>query len=301
MRFKISFLILFIFTSTQIVGQNLREVPAEIFPSFEKDYLIIRHKNYTIAYSEKHEQAAFVIYKLTKKELYKHEERSNHFIEDPDINTSSANDDDYYQSGYDRGHLAPAADMSFSKTAMEESFFYSNMSPQKPSFNRGIWKRMEEQVRDWAYLKDSLIVITGPVLKDGLEKIGPNKVSVPEYYFKIVLSKTEDGEYEALGLLVENKKSSAPLSQFFVTIDSIEKVTSINFFAGIPIQESFESSYDASYWEIEDIDYVEVTEDEDNDEEEEHKTAHQCEGKTKKGTRCKRNAVENSKYCWQHQ
>ncbi|WP_052444073.1 DNA/RNA non-specific endonuclease [Flammeovirga sp. OC4] len=296
MHHKLTTLFLLFFISIQLNAQKLQEVPSEYFPSYNENYQVINHQNYSIGYSEKHEQAAFIIYKLTKKELNKSADRSNQFETDPNVTTFSADGKDYYQSGYDRGHLAPAADMAFNQTAMEESFYYSNMSPQAPSFNRGVWKRMEEQVREWALQKDSVIVITGPVLEDGLNVIGPNEVSVPRYFYKIVLSEKGNNEFEAIGMLVKNTKSSLPLSQFYVAVDAIEEVTSIDFFAGLSNQEKFESHYDSAYWTI------------DNTKENNHiiehspsKEALQCEGFTKKGDRCKRNANKNSKFCWQHQ
>ncbi|KXX67273.1 DNA/RNA non-specific endonuclease [Flammeovirga sp. SJP92] len=300
MKLKFSLLIVFIVTAITSFSQDYKEVPKSYFPSFEENYQIIRHKNYIIAYSEEHEQAAFVIYKLTKEELHKHVDRSDHFEVDQDVTTSSADEDDYYHSGYDRGHLAPAADMSFSETAMEESFYYSNMSPQLPSFNRGIWKRMEEQVRDWAYLKDSIIVITGPVLEDDLKEIGPNHVSIPEYFFKVILFQDEKNEFNALGMLVENKKSSLPLSHYYVPVDSIESVTNINFFPGLTTQEEFENHYDAVDWPVENISY-ELIEEEEKEEHKEDENARQCEAYTKSGQKCKRKANENSRFCWQHQ
>ena len=151
-------------------------------PMMKGDIPIIRHLGYEFQYSEKHEQAFWVAYELTKKETEKAFERTNEFIPDPSVSTGTATVGDYSKSGYDRGHLAPAADMGWSAQAMKESFYFSNMSPQEPGFNRGIWKKLEEQVRTWAKAYDSIYVVTGPVLKDGLVQLGPNGVSIPKYY-----------------------------------------------------------------------------------------------------------------------
>ena len=151
-------------------------------PMMKGDIPIIRHLGYSFQYSEKHEQAFWVAYELTKKETEKAFERTNEFIPDPSVSTGTATVGDYSKSGYDRGHLAPAADMGWSAQAMKESFYFSNMSPQEPGFNRGIWKKLEEQVRTWAKAYDSIYVVTGPVLKDGLVQLGPNGVSIPKYY-----------------------------------------------------------------------------------------------------------------------
>ena len=138
--------------------------------------VIIHHSGYSFEYSEKHEQARWVAYQLTASETHPIVGRSNHFIPDDHVATGTATESDYKGSGYDRGHLAPAADMEWSETAMRESFYFSNMSPQVKGFNEGIWKKLEEQVRDWAALYDTLYVVTAGVLNDSLRNIGPHHV-----------------------------------------------------------------------------------------------------------------------------
>ena len=105
---------------------------------------VIHHAGYSLLYNEIHEQASWVAYELTKDETNKIYDRTNKFIVDRSVKTGSATDKDYESSGYDRGHLAPASDMGWSEITMAESFYYSNMSPQDPSFNRGIWKKLED-------------------------------------------------------------------------------------------------------------------------------------------------------------
>ena len=114
------------------------------------DYLM-ENIGFALGYSRKHRQPLFVIYLLDARELEnKTVSRKNRFLPDPEVLSDSASGSDYKGSGYDRGHLAPAADMAFSAEAMKHSFYYSNISPQDPSFNRGIWKKLEEQVRFFA-------------------------------------------------------------------------------------------------------------------------------------------------------
>ena len=155
---------------------------------------IIQRQAYTLAYNEAHEQANWVAYMLLKNQSNSRVERSNRFMVDPLVSTGSATNADYAKSGWDRGHLAPAADLSWSKEAMQSSFYYSNMSPQWPAFNRGIWKRLEEQVRDWSLLYDTLYVVTGPILSSNLPYIGPNKVSVPKAFFKALVAPNQKKE-----------------------------------------------------------------------------------------------------------
>ena len=149
------------------------------------------------------------------------------------VKTNSADDHDYEGSGYDRGHLAPAADMGWSTITMAESFYFSNMSPQLPAFNRGIWKRLEELVRSWAIENKAVYVVTGPVLTSNLPSIGPDKVSVPKYFYKVILDYT-DPDIKGIGFILPNASSGAPLQNYAVTIDSVEKVTGIDFFPALP-------------------------------------------------------------------
>jgi len=164
---KKSFLILVIvsFTVLNIFGQR---IPHLELPAITPADVIVNHFAYTLSYNEKHEQAKWVAYELTAEETQKGVTRTNDFRSDNAVKTGSVTNADYQGSGYDRGHMAPAADMSWSVQSMEESFFYSNMSPQVPGFNRGIWKKLEERVRQWAVENKDIYVVTGPVLTGNL-------------------------------------------------------------------------------------------------------------------------------------
>ncbi len=193
---------------------------------------------FTLCYREDYEQPEWVAYTITPEKLVKETERANNFRADPQISTGSATPDDYKASGYDRGHLAPAADMAYSDATMRESFYMSNMSPQEPSFNRGIWNNLENDVRAIAAGCDCLYVITGPVLEKPASKyahIGTNEVSVPEYYYKVLLAVTYEGTQResvtSYAYIVPNGKTDENPSKFICTIDDVEKRTGIDFFS----------------------------------------------------------------------
>lgn len=194
---------------------------------------IISHTGYSFLFNDKHKQSHWIAYHLTSKETEKSFERGDRFLPDPKVKSGTANDADYKGSGYDRGHLAPAADMSWSEITMKESFFYSNMSPQKPSFNRGIWKKLEELVRNWASQNEEIYIVTGGVLTDSLPSIGFNKVSIPKYYYKVILDYKEPS-IKGIGFIMPNEASKDSLQSFAVTIDSVERFTGINFFHKLP-------------------------------------------------------------------
>jgi endonuclease G len=148
---------------------------------------VTSYSGFSLLYDETHEQGRWVAYELTRSEAHGKEKRSNHFTIDPTISTRTASNEDYARTGYDRGHQAPAGDMGWSKASMEESFYYSNMSSQIPAFNRGNWKKLETCVRKWASEHESIYVATGPILTKDLPTIGPNAVSVPKYYYKVII------------------------------------------------------------------------------------------------------------------
>lgn len=218
-------------------------------PSLDQGQLV-QHQHYTLSYAEEHEQAEWVAYELTAAEVLSNvADRTDDFREDPLVLTGSASLNDYYRSGYDRGHLAPAGDMGFSEQAMSESFYLSNMSPQNRAFNRGVWKDLEEDVRDWAVANESLYVVTGPVFGNNPEKIGDNGVSVPNYYYKVLLDYQEP-EIKAIGFLLPNKSTSQPPRAFIESIDNIEAYTSIDFFSELPdeLEEELESGTSPEHW-----------------------------------------------------
>lgn len=221
--------------------------PPGIPVSLKSNEIIVEHTAYVLSYSEAHEQASWVSYLLTRAHTTPKYKRSDRFLPDPKIPTGSATNADYRNSGYDRGHLAPAADMSWSEIAMRESFYYSNMSPQLPAFNRGVWKRLEEQIRDWANKYDSLYIVTGGVLTEGLPTIGINKVSVPRYYYKVLYRK-EGALHFGIGFVLPNAASSQTLPKFALSIDQVEKITGIDFFPMLPdsIEQKVESM--TGYW-----------------------------------------------------
>ncbi len=211
---------------------------------------IIKHRYYTLSYSEKHEQAEWVAYSLDKKDIVYTNFKRPFFIVDPKVKTKSADWRNYKRSGYDRGHLCPAGDRKFSKEAFNETFFTSNISPQKHDFNAGIWNKLEQKVRYWAKKYTHLYVITGSILTDSNYKtIGKEKVTVPKAFYKVLLDYTQP-EIKAIAFLLPHKESNKPLYEFVVTIDELEKITNINFFKDLPdaLEEQLESSKDYKKW-----------------------------------------------------
>lgn len=220
------------------------------WPAYGQDDLVVEHEGYTLAYDEGIEQAKWVAYTLTASNLGKKTgKRKDNFRSDTFVRTASADPDDYRNSGFDRGHLAAAADFSWSQEAIDGTFFMSNMSPQVPAFNRGVWKKLEEKVRGWGVVDKELFIVTGPIVERGAKRIGKNKVAVPQKFYKIVLDLSEP-EVKAIGFILKNEGSSKDFMEFAVTIDSIEKITGLDFFPMVPddLENELEGAINKSLW-----------------------------------------------------
>ena len=206
------------------------EILAEYMPASDQGQTV-HHRHFSLSYLEKYEQAQWVAYELTREELdAPRVSRHDRFNPDYSVTTRSAFSRDYSGSGFTRGHLAPAADMAFDTLAMRESFYMSNISPQRRDFNNGIWRELEEQTRDWARASGRLYIVTGPVLSTSLTShIGQNKVAVPELFYKVLLDPDEP-EIRNVAFLLPNALSDKPLMEYAVSIDSVEHITGLDFF-----------------------------------------------------------------------
>ena len=211
---------------------------------------IVNRVGYALGYSQRHKQPLWVAYRLTADEVTNVVvRRADNFMFDASIIGGSATLEDYRGSGYDRGHLAPAADMKWSPQAMEESFLLSNICPQKNAFNGGIWKRLEEWVRGLAVRRGSVFVITGPIFPDDEEHvtIGASPVTVPKFFFKVVLD--ERPPKRMMGFIMPNVPNRN-IYKFAVSVDEVEEATGMDFFNKLPKdeQDKLESECDTRAW-----------------------------------------------------
>ncbi len=206
-------------------AQQIEYIPEGFCPE------VVDYTYYSLCYDSNHRQARWVKYKLTRDFVNGKQKRTNNYRMDPNIEDPVFSSD-YRGSGYDRGHLLPAADMKLNYKAMSETFFMTNMSPQKPGFNRYIWASIEKQVRELVKKHGDAHVVTAGILESGLATIFSG-VSIPQMYFKVLYFP----EVEIMkAFLIENRtyEKGVSSSDFLVSVDEIEVLTGYDFFEELP-------------------------------------------------------------------
>lgn len=196
---------------------------------------VIQRTGYTLAYDKKTKTPQWVAWELTKEETKGNHERTDKFLPDPNVEGAKVVTTDYTGSGYDRGHMAPAGDMKWSKKAMEESFYMSNICPQIHHLNTGDWNELEANTRKWARRYGSVYVTCGPIYngRRRTQYIGKNRVKVPDAFFKVILIQSPKKTC-ALGFFFENEAGQRPLNEYLVSVDYLEQTTGIDFFPALP-------------------------------------------------------------------
>ncbi len=233
-------IIAFYFINKKLDTKHYTQLEEDVTSSYTGfDYLptsttnaIVKHAYYTLSYSEKHEQAEWVAYHLKKEHTAYNNFKRPYFEIDPLVKTNAAHWKNYKKSGYDRGHLCPAADRKFNKKAFDETFLTSNISPQKNNFNAGIWNNLEKQVRYWVKKENDLYVVTGPVFSHSKKTIGSEQVTVPSHFYKIILKNGNNPRL--IAFLLPHKASSKSLKNYVVSTDKLEELLHIDFFSQLP-------------------------------------------------------------------
>ncbi len=205
----------------------------DYLPAIVDTHQIVNYTQFTLSYNEHHEQPDWVAYELTKDEATIQVTRSASFSTDNSITTGSATTNDFTSTGFDKGHLSPAADNKMSEQAYNESYLLSNMSPQLPTFNQGIWKRLEAWVRDNAVAFDTVYVVTGPVFIHNLGTIGSNDVTIPGFFYKALLRFDEQDGPRLLGFLFPHVGAVGRIEEYAVPVNTIETLTGLDLFPGL--------------------------------------------------------------------
>ncbi len=224
----------------------LAPVGAPAYKGTEPQHEVLCRSGYVLSHNNERLTPDWVVELLTPERFSGDADRKslgNPFKADPDLDAEErATPADYAKSGYDKGHMAPAADMKFSDEAMRESFYLSNMIPQVgPGMNRGVWADLEALVRDWTCTKGQIVALTGPIYDDAKPKmipVGNPRVAVPTAIYKIAYSPSEG---KAVAFILPNKavanhsaRAEEILSDYVVSVRDVEGRTGLNFFTALP-------------------------------------------------------------------
>ncbi len=210
---------------------------------------ILNYSAMTVGFNPETHIPNYVAWELTGEHSKGTLQRSDRFAIDENVK-GCASPDDYRHSGYDRGHMAPAGDMKWSRKAMDESFFMTNIVPQNNALNRGVWNRLEEKCRQRAVRDSAIVIVTGPVPGDPVAMhIGYNQVAVPERFFKVILSPYATPPV-AIGFIVPNGATKGGMQPYAMSVDQVEEVTGYDFFSDLPdeIETVVESKCNFTRW-----------------------------------------------------
>ncbi len=215
---------------------------------------VICHLAYSVSYNDDWKLPNWVAYELTKQETMGEVERCNGFSPDPKVKGNAVVHKDYTNNPgkYDRGHMAPAADMKWSEQAMKESFYTTNICPQNANLNRGDWNDIEELVRDYAKRYGAVYVVCGLIVSDKPEYMGNyQKIAIPDAFYKAILRKNGNS-WTTIGFVCKNEAGSKPILYHIRTIDEIEDMANIDLFYSLPddVENEIESNDNVLDWTL---------------------------------------------------
>lgn len=214
-------------------------------PAQTKDY-----KGFSLSFNSRNRTPNFVAWQLLDSETEGGALRDGvQFWTDPDIR-QCPDTRDYSNSGYDRGHMIPAADQKWHATAMADCFTMANMCPQVHVLNAGAWKTLEEKERLWAKRDKSLVIIAGPIYDESDKKhIGSSKVRVPSAFFKVLYALDVD-QPRAIAFVYPNDRAPGNMQDYSMTVDQLEARTGYDFLPDLPepLQSSIESITSFKTW-----------------------------------------------------
>lgn len=235
--------------STKDVSQENNATPSIDTPTKikEKEYPTISYSGYEVMYDPKYKIPKWVKYELMSIETDgPYSRKGLDFCQDPSANLPQADDYDYKNSGWSKGHMAPAADFKWSRQAMIESFYYTNCCPQNQSLNSGQWNTLEKKVREWANRYGSVTVVTGPLVwNNEYGTIGNNKIVVPDAFFKAILAGGQ-----TIAFVMYNHNNNENMQKCAMSVDDLETISGIDFFSELDddLEADIESTYNLKNW-----------------------------------------------------
>ncbi len=207
-------------------GLDRVTMPAAV-ESNEYDY-----EGFRLSFNRHNRTPNWVAWELLGSETEGVAKRHNKFWQDPTVDGCPTTYD-YRNSGYDRGHMCPAADQKWSQQAMDDCFVMANMCPQDHALNSGAWNTLENKERVWAKRDSAIMIVAGPIYEGtDLKTIG-NGVLVPSAFFKVLLAPYVE-KPRAIAFVYPNMSAPGNMQNYVMTVDDLEKLTGYDFFAGLP-------------------------------------------------------------------
>ncbi len=209
---------------------------------------IKEYTGFTLSFNKDNRTPNYVAWELLGTEVSNEVSRTDNFWQDSNIEGCTKHSD-YTGSGYDRGHMCPAADQKWSIEAMNDCFVMANMCPQLHDLNAGAWETLESKERLWAKRDSALVIVAGPLYIDGEKYIEKSKVKVPDAFFKILIAPYLD-EPRGIAFVYPHMKCTGNMQDYATTIDEIEKITGFDFFSALPddIENKIESTFSFTEW-----------------------------------------------------
>jgi endonuclease G, mitochondrial len=232
-------------------AQDLRQLG---YPALRTGATVVEHPGHALEYAEEYEQPRWVAHIVGPEIMRPGLARADSFSVDPAVLTGTAQWADYRNSGYDRGHMVPSADLRWSAEALAATYLYSNIAPQLPVLNRGAWAELEDHVRRWVtFTGERVFVVTGPVLREGLPVLGAPEanghLAVPDLFFKVLLD-LDGPSHKGIAFVMPNGLCDHPVMSYAVPVDSVETLTGIDFFPALADAEEsmLEAQREPSAW-----------------------------------------------------
>lgn len=204
---------------------------------------------FTVSFNKDNGTPNYVAWELLGTEAWGDIQRTDNFWQDPDLDGCPATKD-YTGSGYDRGHMCPAADQKWSDRAMNDCFVMANICPQDHDLNAGAWLTLENKERQWAQRDSAIMIICGPIYDVAdTKRIGNAKVRVPGAFFKILAAPYLKNP-RGIAFVYPNMTAPGNMQDYAMSIDDVEKMTGYDFFQALPedIEARIESTYSFKEW-----------------------------------------------------
>lgn len=215
-------------------------LPAGVSSSM-KDY-----EGFSVSFNKDNGTPNYVVWELLAAETEGDASRYNKFWQDEELDGCPSTYD-YSYSGYDRGHLCPAADQKWSDQAMVDCFSLANIAPQDHDLNTGAWKTLENKERLWAQRDSAIIIIAGPLYSSSdKERIGDAGVRVPGAFFK-VLAAPYLSNPRGIAFVYPNMTAPGNMQNYVMSIRELEKISGFDFFSELPRDEQDRIETTASF------------------------------------------------------